>query len=110
MLTQKDSVQVKVELETAEAQEKLDRLTAAAEELGLKMEKPDVTPAQARAIATAAIGAGVALGLPVDEGTQTILLVGAGVVPAVWMLADAVIRVARAKHLGAHLQNLIERL
>lgn len=65
------------------------------------METPDVTKAQIIAVVTGLLGFGVSVGL-IDEGTQaTILSAFSFVLPAVLVLADAMIRKARAENLSA---------
>lgn len=61
------------------------------------MKLPDVTTAQILAVVTFVVGQLVAYGLLDDETSKVALSAAAAIVPAVWQLADAMLRGSRNK-------------
>lgn len=65
-----------------------------------KLSTPDVTKAQAVAVAGAAIGVAVAFGAPLSQEQSERIIDLVTVLAPVLVVVDALIRAARAKYLG----------
>jgi hypothetical protein len=61
------------------------------------MKTPDITPAQVISVLTAIVAQFVARGILDNATAQTIVQIAGIVLPAVWMLADAIIRHGRSR-------------
>lgn len=65
------------------------------------METPNVNVAQILALVTGVVGLFVGFGLTDNDHAQIIIGAAATIVPAVWILADAIIRHGRSRVLQA---------